>query len=126
MIATRDISAVAADELLRLAFRGHNTRELLGPRDYSMNEVASIIGQAIGKPELKYLHASDQQLRPAMVQMGVSPSLVDLLLEMSAAINNGHMVNLEPRSAQNTTATTYEMFVGEEFVPAYRAHERAA
>lgn len=126
MIATRDIAAVAADELLRLAFRGHNTRELLGARDYSMSEVAAIIGQAIGKPELKYLQASPEQLRPAMVQMGMSPSLVNLLLEMAAAINSGHMVNLEPHSAQTTTTTTYETFVQEEFVPAYRAQEQAA
>jgi uncharacterized protein YbjT (DUF2867 family) len=126
MIATRDIAAVAADELLRLAFGGHNTRELLGARDYSMSEVASIIGQAIGKPELKYLQASPEQLRPAMVQMGMSPSLVNLLLEMAAAINSGHMVNLEPHSAQTTTTTTYETFVQEEFVPVYRAQEQAA
>src|SRR5262245_61342980 len=32
-IATRDIGAVAAEELLELRFRGHSTRELLGPRD---------------------------------------------------------------------------------------------
>jgi hypothetical protein len=28
---------------------------------------------------------------------------------------------LEPRSAQNTTPTTIEAFVGEVFVPAYRS-----
>lgn len=126
IIATRDIAAVAADELLRLAFRGHNTRELLGARDYSMSEVASIIGQAIGKPDLKYLQASDEQLRPAMLQMGMSPSVVNMLLEMAAAINSGSMANLEPRSAHNTTTTTYETFVKEEFLPAYRAQEQAA
>jgi uncharacterized protein YbjT (DUF2867 family) len=126
MIATRDIAAAAADELLRLSFNGHNTRELLGARDYSMNEVASIIGQAIGKPDLKYLQASEEQLRPAMVQMGISPSFVSLLLEMAEAINSGYMVNLEPHSTHNATPTTYEMFVAEEFVPAYRAREKAA
>jgi uncharacterized protein YbjT (DUF2867 family) len=125
MIAAGDIGSVAADELLRLAFRGHNTRELLGPRDYSMTEMASIIGRAIGKPELKYLQSSDEQLRPAMVQMGMTPDMVNLILEMSASINSGHMANLEPRSAYNTTSTTYEAFVAEAFVPAYRAQERA-
>jgi uncharacterized protein YbjT (DUF2867 family) len=126
MIATRDIAAAAADELLRLSFTGHNTRELLGARDYSMNEVASVLGHALGKPELRYLQASEEQLRPAMTQMGMSPSIVSLLLEMSAAINAGYMVNLEPHSTHNTTPTTYEMFVAEEFVPAYRAREKAA
>lgn len=126
MIATRDISAAAADELLRLSFSGHNTRELLGAGDYSMNQVTSIIGDAIGKSGLKYVQVSDGQLHPAMVQMGMAPSTADLLLEMSAAINSGHLVNLEPRSTRNTTPTTCEMFVAQEFVPAYRASEEVA
>src|SRR5262249_55262339 len=54
MIATRDIGTFAADELLRLEFRGHQTQELLGQRDLTMTEVAAIIGQAIGRPELQY------------------------------------------------------------------------
>jgi hypothetical protein len=45
---------------------------------------------------------------------------------MAEAINSGYMVNLEPHSTHNATPTTYEMFVAEEFVPAYRAREKAA
>jgi hypothetical protein len=33
---------------------------------------------------------------------------------------------LESRSAQNTTPTSYEQFVAEEFVPAYRGKQAAA
>jgi hypothetical protein len=51
----------------------------------------------------------------------MSSNMADLLLEMSDALNSGHMRALEPRSAQNTTPTTVEMFVAEVFVPAYRA-----
>ena len=52
MIATRDIGAAAADALLQLAFRGKQTQELHGQRDLDYNEVATIIGKAIGKPKL--------------------------------------------------------------------------
>src|SRR3954453_3621735 len=51
MIATCDVGTFAADELLRLEFRGHQTQELLGQRDPTMTEVTTAIGRAIGKPE---------------------------------------------------------------------------
>jgi hypothetical protein len=44
MIATRDIGAVAAEELLKLHFQQKQTRELQGQRDLTMMEAAAIIG----------------------------------------------------------------------------------
>jgi uncharacterized protein YbjT (DUF2867 family) len=125
LIATRDIGAAAADALLRREFRGKQTRELLGQRDLDYTEVAKIIGSAIGKPSLEYVHAPDEQLRPALEQMGMSANFVGLLEEMTGALNSGFMKALEPRSPQNTTPTSYETFVNEEFVPAYRQQKAA-
>jgi hypothetical protein len=126
MIATRDIGAAAADALITLDFKGQQTRELLGQRDITMNEVTAIIARAIGKPELQYVQLPDDQLRPAFSQMGLSASMTDLLLEMSGALNSGHMKALEPRSARNTSPTSYETFAVEEFVPAFQGKSRAA
>ena len=120
MIATRDIGSAAADALVRREFHGKQTRELLGQRDLDYTEVARIIGNTIGKPSLGYVHAPDEQLRPALQQMGMSANFVGLLLAMAGALNSGHMKALEPRSPQNTTPTPFETFVNEEFVPAYR------
>jgi uncharacterized protein YbjT (DUF2867 family) len=120
MIATRDIGDVAAQALLQLDFKGTSSRELLGPRDVNYNEVAKIVGAAIGKPNLGYKQAPGFILKPALKQMGMSGSMVDLLLEMSDALNSGYMKPLETRSTQNTTPTTIEAFVTEVFVPAYR------
>jgi uncharacterized protein YbjT (DUF2867 family) len=119
MIATQDIGAAAADALLRLDFRGHQTRELLGQRDLNYTEAAAIIGKAIGKPDLKYIQGADDKVRASMVQMGLPDDYAGLLLEMTAAMNSGHMRPLEPRTGRNTTATSYETFVAEFFVPAY-------
>jgi uncharacterized protein YbjT (DUF2867 family) len=124
MIATRDIGDAAADALVRQEFRGKQTKELLGQRDIDYVEVASIIGKAIGKPSLGYVQAPDDQLRAAMVQMGMSANFVGLILEMAGALNSGHMKALEPRTAANTTPTSFDTFVEEEFAPAYR--EQAA
>jgi uncharacterized protein YbjT (DUF2867 family) len=126
MIATRDIGVFAAEALSRLDFTGQRTRELLGQRDISMAEVTTIIGKAIGKPDLSYVQAGDEQLRPALIQMGMSRNIADLILELSAALNSGHVRALEPRSAVNTTPTSYEAFVTEEFLPLYKRQLPAA
>ena len=125
MIATRDIGAAAADALSRLEFQGKQTRELQGQRDIDNTEAAAIIGKAIGKPNLGYIHAPDDQIRSAMVQMGMSDNFAGLILEMAGALNSGHMRALEPRSAANTTSTKFETFVTESFVPAYQQQAAA-
>ncbi len=126
MIASRDIGAVAAEALRALDFSGQQTRELHGQRDISMAEVAAIIGLAIDQPGLVYIHAPDEQIRPALTQVGMSLDMANLLLEMAAALNSGHMRALENRSALNTTPTSYETFVAEQFVPRFRGKSAGA
>ena len=126
MTATRDIGVAAADSLLKLDFSGWQTRELHGQRDISMSEAAEIIGARVGKPDLAYVYLPDEQVRPALIQIGMSPNVADLILELSAALNSGHLMALEKRSAENTTATSYETFVAEEFAPRYQGGAAAA
>jgi uncharacterized protein YbjT (DUF2867 family) len=121
MIATRDIGAFAADALLRLDFRGYQTQELQGERDLTMPEATIVIGKAIGKPDLQYRQITYDQFRGILLQMGTSQSIADLFVEMSEALNSAHVRALEARSERNTTPTSYEQFVREEFVRAYEA-----
>jgi uncharacterized protein YbjT (DUF2867 family) len=126
MIATRDIGAAAADALSKLDFSGSQTRELLGQRDLTMTEAASIIGKGIGVPGLGYVQVRDEQFREALIQMGYSSNSAALMVEMVGALNSGHMKALEQRSATNTTATSFETFVEEEFVPLYKGKAAGA
>ncbi|NDQ57388.1 MAG: NmrA family NAD(P)-binding protein [Acidipila sp.] len=126
MIATRDIGAAAAAALQARDFTGKQTRELLGQRDVTMNEAAAIIGKAIAKPGLSYSKVPDMMLKPALKQLGMSSSMVDLLLEMAGALNSGYMTPLENRSAANTTPTSIENFVADIFVPAFRGNAAGA
>ncbi len=126
MISARDIGAAAADELLKLDFQSHQTRELLGPRDISYNECTTIIGNAIGKPDLRYVQPPPDQIRAAMQQMGMPADFVNLILEMAEALNSGYMKALEARNARNTTSTTFETFVHEEFLLRYKSSKVAA
>lgn len=126
MIAAQDIGAAAANALLQLEFKGHQSRELLGQRDISYDEIAGIIGKAIGMPGLKYVHVPDEQLRPVLAQQGMSSNFVDLLLEMCGALNSGYMKALETRKPENSTATSYEAFASEKFLPTYQKTSKAA
>jgi uncharacterized protein YbjT (DUF2867 family) len=119
MIATRDIGQYAAERMLKLDFQGKHSRELLGQRDVSCSEAARVIGATIGNPQLSYMQMPDEQLKPALVQMGMSENMADLLLEMSASLNTGYMAPLEKRSPQNTTPTSIEQFINETFLPLY-------
>jgi uncharacterized protein YbjT (DUF2867 family) len=125
MIATRDIGAAAATALLHPSLPGKQTHELLGQRHLTYAEIIRTIGRAIGTPDLKYVQLPDDQVRGAMVQMGMSDQFARLLLEMTAALNLGTMHALEPRTPQNTTPTTFETFVAETFVPAYQRQAAA-
>lgn len=126
LIATRDIGAAAAELLLKLDFTGKPTRELLGQRDLSYDEITAIIAKAIEKPDLKYQQFPSEQIKPVFVKLGMSPAMADLLLDMSEGLNSGHMRALEARTAKNTTPTSFETFVKEQFVPLYQGQASAA
>jgi uncharacterized protein YbjT (DUF2867 family) len=126
MIATRDIGAFAGAALAKLDFNGKQSRELLGQRNIDMNETTAIIGKAIGKPDLQYAQLPSQQVRAGLLQVGLSGNMADLLLEMSASLNSGHISALEKRSPANTTPTSFETFVTETFVPLYMGRSQTA
>jgi uncharacterized protein YbjT (DUF2867 family) len=125
-IATRDIGEFAADALSRLEFAGQQVQELHGQRDLSYGEMTTIIGKAIGKSNLNYATLTREQFRDALIKhMGMSESSANLMAEMAESMDAGYLHPLETRSARNTTPTSYETFVKEEFLPIFQG-KRAA
>lgn len=118
MVATQDIAAVAARRLLALDFSGKSAQELLGPREISMAEATRIIGKAIGKPDLPYVQFPYEEGEKAMIGAGMSPDTARAFIEMYRAFNDGRLRPTEPRSAANTTPTSFEAFA-ETFSEAY-------
>ncbi len=118
-IATKDIGAYAATRLAARDFSGSSTQELHGQRDISMKEAATVVGKAIGKPNLGYMQVPFMILEPALTQMGLPKSTAALLIEMWKGANAGLVAPQETRSARNTTPTTIESFAAEFFAPAF-------
>lgn len=120
LIAADDIAAVAAQALLARDWHGVAVRELLGQRDLSHVEVARILGERIGRPQLAYVQISEADMHGAMVEAGLSPSFAGLYIEMTRAFNEGRVGPSAGRNAYNTTATRFEDFAGD-FATAYAA-----
>ncbi|HEV2491086.1 MAG TPA: NAD(P)H-binding protein [Candidatus Acidoferrales bacterium] len=120
MIATKDIGNYAASRLAARDFSGHSTQELLGPRDVSMREAAAVIGPAIGKPNLAYVQMPMMLIETALTGMGLPKSSAALLIELWKSANEGLLAPQEARSPRNTTPTTLEQFVDEQFVPQFQ------
>ena len=122
MIATQDIAARAAALLDGPALSaGHQEQLLLGPRSYTLQEAAAILGQAIGRPGLPYVPFAPADARQGMIGAGMSPSMADLYLEMSQTLNEETAMVHEVRTAANTTPTTLEQFAQQVFAPAFEA-----
>ena len=112
-IATRDIARVAADYLLALDFSGQTVRDLLGPRDLSMLEITGILGRALGKPDVRYVQFPYEKARQTMVDMGLSPDVARVFVEMYQAINAGRILRAGWRTPESTTPTAFESFAEE-------------
>lgn len=120
MIATRDIGAYAADRLLQLDFNGKSAQELLGERDLTMSEVATVLSKALNRSDLRYVQFPYDQVEQVLLQMGTPAKTAAQFIEMFNGINNGTVAASEPRSAANTTPTSIETFAKDVFVPAFQ------
>ena len=121
MTATKDIGVAAAEALCKRDFRGTTVRELLGPRDLTMQDATGILGVAIERPDLEYVQFPYDDYAKALTHAGFSDSVAQLFAEMAQAMNAGRVRSLEGRNAQNTTPTTLESWAREVFAKAYRA-----
>ncbi|SDP54535.1 Uncharacterized conserved protein YbjT, contains NAD(P)-binding and DUF2867 domains [Mucilaginibacter sp. OK268] len=118
MVATQDVAKIAAGHLASLDFSGKSVQAVMGPRDYTYREFTTLIGKAIGQPELPYVQVPVQQIKQTFLSNGFSEDFVDNLLEMGTAIKTGFM-NYQKREVSTTTPTTAEDFVNQVYLPAY-------
>lgn len=109
MVATKDIASVAAQALTDPSLSGQ-ILPLYGSRDYSYDQVASILSQELGQP-IHFVQIPPEQLRQALIGMGASEHMADLTNEMYAAIDSGYLIPDPPRSPASTTPTTLEEFI---------------
>lgn len=82
-----DIASVVAEEI-ELPFDGRKIRYIASD-ELSPNQMAQILGEAIGNPGLKWLSIPDEQMLDNMVAAGMNQALAKGMVEMNAARING-------------------------------------
>lgn len=117
MVHPRDITAVAAEELLNLDFKGSSVRYIAGDIRTG-KEIAAALGAAIGKPDLPYVPFSDEDTHKALLGAGLSKEVADNYTEMGAGIRTGLMFDDYKKHPVTLSPTKLADFV-KEFAAAY-------
>lgn len=86
-VSPADIAAVAAEELVKF-FEGRTTRYIASD-ELSSNDIAAILGKAIGKPDLKWTAIPDEQQLNSMLAAGMNAQAARGLVEMNTARQSG-------------------------------------
>ena len=86
-VSPLDIATAVAEELVT-PFDGRKVRYVASD-EISCNELASLLGAAIGKPDLKWVVIPDEQLLSGMIAAGMNPQVAAGLVEMNASGQTG-------------------------------------
>jgi uncharacterized protein YbjT (DUF2867 family) len=122
-VATADIADAAARLLGDREWTGQDEVALLGPEDLSLNDIAGVLGEALGTP-VRYERGDRAALKRSLVDLGYSEPMAQGMIDMDLAGERG-INNALARTAGNTTPTTFRAFVEEILVPAIPAPRAA-
>ncbi len=115
-VATRDIAAAGAKLLLDDSWTGQGGLAVLGPEDLSYDDMALIMTDVLGKP-VRFQRTTGEALKAQLIKSGANEVFAQGIVDMRAAKANG-LDNTEPRTAENTTPTSFRQWCEEVLKPA--------
>ena len=86
-VSPLDIAAAIAEEMEK-PFQGRTVRYIASD-EVSPNEVAKVLGEELGKPDLHWCAITDEQLLNGMIGAGMNPVIAKGLVDMNASRVNG-------------------------------------
>lgn len=86
-VAPADIATAIADEITT-PLTGRKVRYVASD-ELTCNQVAGILGTAIGKPDLKWIVISNEQMQGNLEAVGMNPKIAAGLVEMQDCIHDG-------------------------------------
>ncbi|MCF8449174.1 MAG: NAD(P)H-binding protein [Taibaiella sp.] len=114
-----DIAVAAAEELLHPAFTGKTARYIASD-ERTTTDIAKVLGNAIGKPELPWVNFKNEDALGGMLQAGLSQEVAANYVEMGAAMASGEMSSDYETKKITLSPTRLETFAGE-FAAAYNS-----
>ncbi|MFH7017487.1 NAD(P)H-binding protein [Flavobacterium sp. FlaQc-47] len=86
-VSPNDIALAIADEIVT-PLDGKKVR-YVSSEELTGHETAQILGNAIGKPDLKWVLTTDEETLNGLVNVGMQPKIAEGLVEMYAGLYNG-------------------------------------
>jgi uncharacterized protein YbjT (DUF2867 family) len=86
-VSPTDIASVIAEEITS-PLAGQKVRYVVSD-ELTYNELVTILGESIGKPDLKWVTITDEQMSEGLAAAGMQPAIAEGMMEMYAAINSG-------------------------------------
>jgi uncharacterized protein YbjT (DUF2867 family) len=107
----RDVGDVATARLLSNTWTGRQVQAVHGPADLTYEEVADILGAAIGRP-MTAERIPDDDMRAALRAAGLGERQVEAMVGMSIGVRED-FVPEDPRTILTTTPTTLRAWASE-------------
>lgn len=85
-VSTTDIAATIVEEMEK-PFEGRTVRYIVSD-EISPNEAAGILGEAVGKPDIKWVVISDEQLLNSLLAAGFNPEAAKGYVDMNIGRRN--------------------------------------
>jgi uncharacterized protein YbjT (DUF2867 family) len=117
--STRDVAAVAAGLLLDDSWTGQDHVAVLGPDDISFNDMAQTMSDVLEKP-VRFQQIPGEAYKSTFLNLGYSDAMAQGMLDMAVAKDEG-IDNVEPRTPESTTPTSFRQWCEEVLKPAVLA-----
>jgi len=119
MTHPKDI-AKAAEAAIERPFSGKNVEYVVSDKR-PLAEVATVLGKAVGKPELPWVEFTDEDALTGMLQSGMPREMASRYVEMGNAVRNGSLfAHFNEENPAITGKTKLEDFA-KDFAAAYSA-----
>ena len=119
LVDTDDIALAAADALAKLEFKGHSYKYIVSDES-GTDEIASVIGKAIGKPDLKWVKFPPADLKQVLRSFGFVEGAANEYVEMFTTLGTGLLFEDYVKVKPKLYPTKIEDFA-KKFAAAYRA-----
>ena len=117
MVSPKDIAAAVADELERDA-KGTSVRYVASD-ERTGHEIAHVLGEAIGKPDLQWVMISDAQMQEGLEASGMPEHLAASITEMYSSMRLGRLRQGYDRANASITGKVKLEDFAKEFAAAF-------
>jgi uncharacterized protein YbjT (DUF2867 family) len=103
-VAAEDVAVVAALRLLSTSWQGRHTLAVHGPADLSFEQVAVLVGRALGI-RVDARQVTDADVATELAGFGLTPEQVDAVIGMGRGLRDPRFRPENPRTPLTTTTT---------------------